>query len=381
MFFPIRLKQFGVTAKSITKNNAGKIIRGYARIAMNTIPTIFNEKITQYSAVGCKERIATAGISAIVLSRGNIPHRSFFHDLEKIGFDYVISIESSAPHYDIEELSGRFPFVRFILPESEINLGQQINLGVTEIKSPLFYVFRSDMKIVAGGTARRMAERLSVNEEGDEKKGGCDNSTGFKRLCTVPVIMNSNYEILPSLISPMTQKKQMRTVCFEPRNEGDLSLYPFDGIGIYDRQRFINLGGFDATLKHTHWQLMDFGFRSHLWGEEIALNLHFKLSYDGELPQENYTVEDYYRLFYLKNLAPVFRNDYAHLPLYRFPGFMKKSGIDPGLAWDEFKETRKWVTTNKYRWKCDARDVTKHWDTALAARIVESSIKEKEGSN
>ncbi|MCL2267382.1 MAG: hypothetical protein FWC17_06410 [Treponema sp.] len=350
---------------------------------MNTIPTTFNENITRYTAVGCRERIATSGISAIILNRSIIPRRYFFQELEKSGFDNVISIESSALHYDIEDLSSRFPFVRFILPENEINLGQQINLGVTEIESPLFYVLRSDMKIIAGGTARRMAERLSVkSEEAEEKKINADNNTGFKRLCTVPVIMNSNYAILPSLVAPMTQRKKMRTVYLEPHNEGDISLYPFDGIGIYDRQRFISLGGFDSALKNTHWQLMDFGFRAYLWGEEIALNLHLKLSYDGELPQENFTIEECYRWFYLKNLAPVFKNDYAHLPLYRFPGFKSRCGIDIGSAWEEFSESRKWVTKNKYRWKCDARHVAKQWDTSCPGINIDfddSGLHEKEG--
>jgi len=328
---------------------------------MNTIPTIFNEKITPYTAVGCKKRISSIGISAIVLNhQGLYQRRSFFNDLEKAGFDNIISIESCAPHYDIEELSSRFPLVRFILPENEINLGEQINLGASDIESPLFFVLRSDMKIIAGGSARRMAERLIVNAE--ENDGNSEIKTAFKRLCTVPVIMNSSYEILPSLAAPMTQRKTMRTVFFEPNNEGDLSLYPFNGIGIYDRQRFIHTGGFDITLKHTHWQLLDFGFRSFLWGEEIALNPHYKLSYDGELPSENFTVENNYRQFYLKNLAPVFRSDHAHLPLYRFISFLLKSGEDFFCAKEEFKKVRDWVTKNKFRWRCDARAVTKLWE-------------------
>jgi hypothetical protein len=328
---------------------------------MNTIPTIFNEKIKPYTAVGGKERVASTGISAIVLNRqGQYPRRSFFNELEKTGFDNVISIESCAPHYDIEELSGRFPFVRFILPEKEINMGEQINLAASEIESPLFFVMRSDMKIIAGGTARRMAERLSVmNEENDEAG---EKKAGFKRLCTVPVIMNSNYEPLPSLVAPVTHRRRIRTAFLESRNEGDLSLYPFDGIGIYDRQRFIYTGGYDVTLKNTHWQLMDFGFRAHLWGEEIALSLQLKLSYDGELPLENYTVEESYRRFYLKNLAPVFRSDYAHLPLYRFPAFLRSCTEDFSSAWKEFKESRKWVTKNKFRWRCDAKSVTSKWE-------------------
>jgi len=330
---------------------------------MNTIPTIFNEKITPYTAVGGKERIASTGISAVILNRSGYVRRSFFQEIEKTGFDNVISIESSSLHYDIEELSGRFPFVRFILPEKEINLGEQINLAASEVQSPLFFVLRSDMKIIAGGIARRMAERLSIKEEGEHSNEVPRSKfSGFKRLCTVPVIMNPNYEILPSLAAPVTQKNKMQSVLMEPLNEGDLSLYPFDGVGIYDKQRFIQLGGYDTTLLNPYWQLMDFGFRSSLWGEEIALNLHFKLSYDREMPIENNSIDENYKRFHLKNLAPVFRRDHGHLPLHRYVSFISNSNEDFFSAWNEFKECRKWVKINKYRWKCDARAVTGKWD-------------------
>jgi hypothetical protein len=371
IYLQIPWKTSGKTAKIITGNNAEKTIRGYVKIAMNSIPTIFNEKISPYTAVGNKERTASTGISAVILNRPGFPRRSLFQDLEKTGFDNIISIESSSPHYDIEELSGRFPFVRFILPENTINLGQQINLAAAEIESPLFFVIRCDMNIVAGGTAKRMAERLSVkydeNEKNDEKKNG------FKRLCTIPLLINLNYETLPSLSAPLTANKKMRTCFFEPQNEGDLSLYPFDGVGIYDRNRFIHTGGFDTTINNTYWQLMDFGFRAYLWGEEIALNHHFKLSYNSQMPSENYTVEDNYKRFSLKNLAPVFRSDHAHLPLYRFTDFLFSSGEDIFSAWEEFKKVRAWVIKNKFRWKCDARAVTKRWDT-LGEKIDSNSI-------
>ena len=332
---------------------------------MNTIPTIFNEEIIPYTAVGGKERIATTGISAVILNRPGYVRRTFFGEIEKTGYDNIISIESNKPHYDMEELSGRFPFVRFILPKNEINIGEQINLAASEVQSPLFFVLRSDMKAIAGGTARRIAERLIVKTEEAENTG--DKRSAFKRICTVPVIMNSNYEILHSLSVPVTQRNKMQSVFLEPRNEGDFTLYPFDGIGIYDKHRFINMGGYDITIKEPHWQLMDFGFRAWLWGEEIALSLHLKLSYEGELPVEDNTIEENYRRFYLKNLAPIFRsnkvsNDYAHLPLYRFLPFMVNSGEDLFSAWKEFKEGRRWVIKNKYRFKRDARSVTGKWD-------------------
>jgi hypothetical protein len=313
---------------------------------MNTIPSIFNEKITPYTAVGGKERAASTGISAVIIGSSGLHRRSFLQELEKSGFDNVISIESSAPHYDIEELAGRLPFVRFVLPENELNIGEQINLAASEVESPLFFVMRSDMKIIAGGTAKRMAERSIVNP----------------KLCTVPVIVNLNYEPMPTIVVPVTQKRKIRTVFQEPASEEDITLYPFDGIGIYDRQRFIQSGGYDITLKNQHWQLMDFGFRAFLWGEEIVLSSHLKISCDGEMPVEDFTVEESYKRFYLKNLAPVFRSDYAHLPFYRFFSFFFKSGEDLFSAWEDFKETRKWVTKNKYRWKSDARGVTTRWD-------------------
>jgi hypothetical protein len=328
---------------------------------MNTIPSIFNEIITPYTAVGGKERLASTGISAVILYRRGFIRRSFLNDIEKKGFDNIISIESNTPHYDIEELSTRFPFVRFILPEKEITHGEQINIAAREVQSPLFFVFRNDMKIIAGGTARRIAERLSITEEENEKT---DNiKTGYKRLCTVPIIMNSNYEVLPSLSAPVTQKRKVQTVFIEPHNEGDLSLYPFDGIGIYDKQRFIQMGGYDVTLKKPYWQLMDFGFRAHLWGEQIALNNQIKLLYEGEQPIENSSIEDSYIRFYLKNLTPVFRNNQTSIPLYGFLQFLFNSGKDLLPAWSEFKEVRKWVKKNKYRFKTDARGVIEKWNT------------------
>jgi len=333
---------------------------------MNTIHSIFNETIIPYTAVGGKERIASTGISAVILNRPGYVRRAFFSDIEKIGFDNIISIESSSPHYDMEELSGRFPFVRFILPEYEINLGEQINLAASETESPLFFVLRSDMKIIAGGTARRIAERLFIKSKENESSDA-EKLTGIKRLCTVPVIMNSNYEIFPSLSAPVTQKNKFQSMLLVPQIESSLTLYPYDGIGIYDRQRFINIGGYDITIKETHWQLMDFGFRGYLWGEEIALNHHSKLSYESDPPVENNSIDRDFRRFYLKNLAPLFRvnktgNDYAYLPFYRFLPFMLSSGEDIHSAWKEFKENKKWVNHNKYRFTCDAQTVMRKWE-------------------
>jgi hypothetical protein len=168
--------------------------------------------------------------------------------------------------------------------------------------------------------------------------------------------------IAPALLPGRKRGNSIRTIPFIPEKEGLPSLYPFDGIGIYDRQRFIRLGGFDPSIKSFHWQLMDFGFRSSLWGEEIAATQLIKLAYEGAIPPEDGTAGDGYHRFFLKNLAPVFRGDYAHIPLRRFPEYFRRRG-DLIAAWEEFSAARRWVKINRYRFASDARTVMELWES------------------
>jgi hypothetical protein len=309
--------------------------------------------------VGGRERSASTGLSAVILNRGGHYSRfNLFGELEKAGFDYVVSMESARKHYDLEALSGNFPSVRFILLKNSISFGEEINLAASELSSPLFFVLWNDLRILRGGGAGRMAERILLNAgEGEEKAAA-------KRLCTVPVIQDNHFEAVPTLASPVMLRGALKTMPAPPLMEGLPSLYPFFGIGIYDRERFIRVGGFDRTITNFHWQLMDFGFRAHLWGEEIVSTRYIKLAYEGSIPTEEATVEAGYRRFFLKNLAPVFRGDYAHIPLRRFPGFFRHSGEDLMSMWEEFSQARRWVKTNRYRFRYDARMLAELWDSS-----------------
>ncbi|MDR0290260.1 MAG: hypothetical protein LBI06_04925 [Treponema sp.] len=336
----------------------------FVRDAMNTIPTTFNEMLPSYTVVGGREQLASTGLSAILLNRGRrFTRRNLFHDLEKTGFDTIISVEPSPPAYDIEELSVRFPFVRFVLLQQPISLGEQINLAVSELNSPLFFVLWNDLKIITGGMARRMAERLTISD--DEREGDREKSS-YKRLCTVPIIQTARFETLPTLIVPALQRKKVRVLFLGPSAEGISSLYPFDGVGVYDRERFVRLGGFDGTLKNSYWQLMDFGFRAHLWGEEITSTQALKLSYESTVPAEESSGGADYNRFYLKNIAPVFQHDCAHLPLRRFPGFLMQTNDGIFDAWEHFSESRRWVNANRFRWHYDPRTIVKRWDLESA---------------
>jgi hypothetical protein len=317
-----------------------------------------------YTAVGGNERGASTGLSAVVLSRGGrCSRRALFQELSKVGFDYIISMEGPQERYDLEELSSRFPQARFILLKEPVSLGEQINLGASEISSPLFFVFWNDLRILSSGGASRMAERLFLGQE-DRGEG---QKTMYKRLCTVPLIQHSHFETLPTITAPAMFKRSVKTLRFTPVREGQDSLYPFDGVGIYDRTRFIRLGGFDGTLKSAYWQLMDFGFRACLWGEQIGATQMVRLSYDGETPPEDSTADESCLRFYLKNLAPVFKGDYAYIPLRRFPAYFWRAGKGLFPALDDFAKGRRWVRTNRFRFRTDARAITELWGSGELA--------------
>ncbi|MDR2313244.1 MAG: hypothetical protein LBE02_01765 [Spirochaetaceae bacterium] len=313
---------------------------------MSTIPSTFNDTLPSYTAVGGTERAASTGLSVVLLNRGGrYPRRTLFQELEKGGFDYILSIEGPQERYDLEDLSSRFPFVRFILLKEAISPGEGINLAAAELSSPLFFVLWNDYRLFNGLGAAKITELFAR-----------------KRLCTVPAVQNSRFELLHTLTMPVLYKRTVKVLPGAPEWENQASLFPYEYMGVYDRERFLRLGGFDRNILHLHWQLMDFGFRAHLWGEEIRSTQIIRLVFDGALPPADNTTDASYRLFYLKNLAPVFRLDHAHIPFRSFPGYLAKAGWDPVSAWIEFSRERRWVRENRNRFCRDARTVADLWE-------------------
>ncbi|MDR0410019.1 MAG: hypothetical protein LBH18_06455 [Spirochaetaceae bacterium] len=340
---------------------------------MSIIPSTFNEGLPAYTVVGGAKRNASAGLCAVLLSRGGrYARNSCFKELQNGGFDYVLSIESAGEHFDIEELSSAFPFIRFILFKEPANLGQQINVAAAEADTPLFFVLWNDFHPIFRLDAERIAERLLVKTPEPENKRQC------VRLCTATVLQNQQFETLPIANAPALNGKKFETVPFIPMKEGAPSLYPFEAAGVYDRANFIEIGGFDAKINQTHWQLLDFGLRVWLWGEEIrcSQNLRFKLD-DFSAMGDCVTDEGYPR-FFLKNLAPVIQSDgtetksknhdfdarRAHLPLRCFSSYLFKSGRGLLSAIRGFIEIRKWVDDNSRRFVNNINEISAFWDYA-----------------
>ena len=93
--------------------------------------------------------------------------------------------------------------------------------------------------------------------------------------------------------------------------DGMSTIFPYDYIGIYNRKKFIQLGGFDYTIKSSYWQNLDLAVRSWLWGEETRLTTMIQFSYIDELPCIDTTVNKDYLTYHLKNELPKFPVMYA----------------------------------------------------------------------
>jgi hypothetical protein len=318
---------------------------------MSTIPITSNNISVPYTIVGGARR-AEAGdsfpaLSVVVLNRGGRFQREDL--LSGIGNRpdaEVIYIEDSGLSYDIESLSRKHPGIRFLFLQREITIGERINLGAVESRSPYVLVLWSDMKPKGPFQPARLLEDIKKNQA----------------LCTVPALRNSRQEFVPCIQVPGFMKKTLKVVPWEPRKNEERSLYPFDFSGIYDKEKFFSIGGYDPYLTNPYWQKMDFGFRSSLWGEKIMLNTVFQLEYTVDLPAEDTTPDKSYKLFYLKNIFIRYANGSACLPVRKLVSYCLNSNTDFVSSAREFFTIRKWVAENRYRYKKDARTLIRYWE-------------------
>ncbi len=317
---------------------------------MSTIPTTLDDRPVPYTVVGGqKSRTCPEGlpVSVVLLNRGSRLYRArLLADLERIGFDSILSIEAGPETPDVESLSGRFPQVRFLFLKEEVTTGEKVNLGIRESCGPFVFVLWNDQKLSTAALSSRFFERLSEQDF----------------LCTAPFLSSAEGEPVPTLLAPAFEGAGLRILSLTPQKDGDKTLFPFDGCGIYSRERFVRLGGYDGTLPDPWWQKMDFGFRAWLWGEEIRMAQALRMGYEGSLPTEDTTPGPSYGRFHLKNLAVRVREDGGMLPLGAFPAYLFRASRDPFRAAGEFRAAREWVRINRYRFRWDARSVVDLWE-------------------
>ena len=270
----------------------------------------------------------------LVLNRG----RSAVQ-VSHLKFAEVISIESST-HRRHETV----PNVKTLITDTSVNPGEQVNLGISAARYPFVAVIWNDMQL------RTLFSPQFVREV--EESGA---------VCSVPMLYSHRGDLIPSIPTPAHSMRTVKTIPMTAIETGTAALYPFDYAGIYNKKLFQLTGGYDPEINSSFWQKMDFGFRSWLWGERIVLNASFRIYYTDDLQQDDQTIDQDYRRFYLRNLAVRIKDNLAYLPKSGIFSYIFRSGEGPVVAMSEYKETSAWIEQNNTRFIQSGRTLVENW--------------------
>lgn len=314
---------------------------------MNPIPLTFNEHQIVRTILGGRENQDpnSLDISVILLNAsGNHFKLHVFENLLKCNFRQIISVQHGSSNFT-DDISKKFPMIKFIVPQEKTNNGDLINLAMSEVTSSYVLVIRDSLYISSGIIVPHLAERLT--------KDGV--------FCIVPRLLDNNKNSLPCIFSPGAENNRFVVESSVTVVDGMKTLYPYDNIALYNREKFIQLGGFDWTIDSPFWQSLDLGLRAWLWGEEIRLTSLLQFSYAEEVPIEDRTSNLDYLRCYLKNELPKIKMEQGYIKNSSFFLFLNRSSCGFLEARKQFKEARNWVEKNKFRYKMDLQTFVQNW--------------------
>ena len=315
---------------------------------MNGIPLTFSEHQINRTVIGewTNTSPEALNISVIMLIDGGTHFKvNAFDNLLSCNFDSIIAIEKRNDTFSIEEIAKRYPKVKFIIPKEETTEGEMINLAMGEITSEYVLVLKDTLNIPQNMINKNLAQKLI--QKGD--------------YCIVPRLLDKNKNGLSTHYNPCAEKSHFVIDSSFVVSEGVQTLYPFDFIALYNRKKFIRLGGFDYTIKSPYWQNLDLALRSWLFDERTTLTTMLQFSYVDEVPLEDRTVNIDYLRYYLKNEVPRINNGEGYLKHGSFFKFYKQSTCGYMEARRQYKCAKEWVKANKYRFKNDLMGFIQGW--------------------
>ncbi len=315
---------------------------------MSFIPSTFDEHQINMTVLGGKVNDSPDALNiSVILLNSSASHLKLnvFENLLGCHFRSIISVEHDSTNYSIEDISKKFPDIKFFLPLEKVSDGELINLAMAEIDADYVLVLRDTLYIPSGVLLANLAERLLAEDI----------------YCLVPRLMDKNKNGLYTLFTPGAEKSHFVIDYSSFVTDGKKTLYPKDYIGLYNRKKFIQLGGYDYTIQSAYWQNLDLSMRSWLWGEQTKLTTMLQFSYIDEPPVEDKTINRDYLRYYLKNEAPKYKNQAGYIKKSSFMKFLFLSSCGYLEAKRQFKAASVWVEKNKYRFKCDLQTFIHEW--------------------
>jgi hypothetical protein len=143
---------------------------------------------------------------------------------------------------------------------------------------------------------------------------------------------------------------------------GQQTLYPADFAGVYERDRFLAMEGFDTAIPESHWQKLDFGFRAHMMGFHILHAPEFRVVLrNAPIPEDTTPGESYVR-FFLKNLGVVVQDGTARLRRTSLLSLFWKTRRFTGITLGLFRQVKRWLSERRYLFQQDAHEVIQRWE-------------------
>lgn len=318
---------------------------------MSSIPSTFDEHQINMTVIGGKVNNSPDVLNiSVILLHSSASHLKLnvFENLMGCNFRSIISIEHDSSNYSIEDISKKFPNIKFFIPLEKASDGELINLAMSEIDADYVLVIRDSLYIPSGVVLENLAERL----------------TSSQIYCIVPRLLDKNKNGLYTLFTPGAEKSHFVIDSSSFVTDGKKTIYPKDYVALYNRKKFIQLGGFDYTIKTPYWQNLDLAVRSWLWGQETKLTTMLQFSYIDEPTIEDQTINQDYLKYYLKNEVPKYKNEAAFIKNSAFYKFLFHSSCGYLEAKKQFKAAKEWVEKNKYQFKMDLQTFIKNWQEA-----------------
>ncbi|MBQ9237984.1 MAG: hypothetical protein IJ191_01510 [Treponema sp.] len=315
---------------------------------MNTIPTIFNERQINMTVLGGRQKPSHIAMDVAVIllnSSGSHFRVQVLENPVTCGFSDIISLEPHRENRNIEETAHRFPSVKFIVPLDTVTDGDMINIGMSETDASHVLVLRDSLAIPHGVVSPKLVEHVL--------KLDC--------YCVAPRLIDAAHGGVAVRSIPFAERGHLHMEMTAVVTEGAPTVYPFDIVGLYNREKFIRLGGFDYTILSPYYQNMDLALRSWLWGERTVISPSFLLSYAGAVPVETMTADVTYLHCYLKNMLPVFKIDHGVISPFSFFRFFYNSSCGFFESRRLFKDAVRWTTVNRYRFKTDIKHLVENW--------------------
>ena len=261
--------------------------------------------------------------------------------LKSMGYHHILSVETPQS-YSGADISS----VQYLILNNTENIATQINVGIQESIARFVLVINDSM------TPTHTMQHLFAL------------ALKVKTLCIVPTLLDQRGHTTSSVYVPVMSGRHFRVLQTHAVEQGSRTLFPHTYFGLYNREKFIHVGGYDLAILQPYWQLCDFGMRANLWGERIITHTSYSVKIDNHFSYQDTTVGRSYKRFYLKNILPRYNHDGCVLKMRELPAFLLRFRDGVLRNYILFFKIKQWIRKHRYRFQQDYKKLIELWDSS-----------------